>query len=684
MATAGVDYSLPSAVTIPAGASSQTITLTPLANSNLLTSVLAEVSLQPGVGYRLSGQSAASIVIFPAAALSGTGLTGQYFNGSSTNYADSLNFNPANLALTSLDPTIDFVWGAASPPITNSGGYTVRWSGQVQPQYSETYTFIARTGDGAKLWVDDHLLIDNWTLQGPTDSDGSITLLGGVRYNLRLEYFNGSGGNGEAHLAWLSPSQPRQIIPANRLYPATAAISLAAIDSPFSAIAFQWQPFSYTVTAANAPSIGITSSLPPGLVFNPTNGVISGIPTVAGNYQIILTASNAVGTSTSVLALNVGGTGGSGTAGVWREVWTGIAGLDVTNIPVDTTATYTTLLGGLEGTTGSGENYGERLRGYLTVPVSGNYYFWIAASDSAELWISNDSDPINKLLRAYVLPSANPAPPPAHGTASRQWNLQPNQKSPWLALAAGELYYLEILHKAGLGAQDNFAVGWLQDSTGTNNTPSGVIPASALTPYLASPLALLSQTLYTANLLAQNGITSSGVGSATLQLSADESEAVLKFSYTGLSSAVTGQHIHNDPYFGHPSQIMFDIDQATPQPDGSYVWPIAATGSLSVDDILEIIDEGKAYINIHTVNYPAGEINGHFVLANGTRTFTPPPPPPTWTDDHTSANAAARFLIQATYGPSPAEIANVQSMGYEAWINDQFLRPASPPICRWY
>ena len=92
-------------------------------------------------------------------------------------------------------------------------------------------------------------------------------------------------------------------------------------------------------------------------------------------------------------------------------------------------------------------------------------------------------------------------------------------------------------------------------------------------------------------------------------------------------------------------------------------------------DIQEIIREGNAYINIHSVNYPNGEISGHFTLANGTQTFTPPPPPPSWNDDHANTNAAARFLVQATFGPTANDIANVQALGYDAWINNQFSLP---------
>src|SRR5690349_3689420 len=38
---------------------------------------------------------------------------------------------------------------------------------------------------------------------------------------------------------------------------------------------------------------------------------------------------------------------------------------------------------------------------------------------------------------------------------------------------------------------------------------------------------------------------------------------------------------------------------------------------------------------------------------------------------------AARFLTQATFGPNPAEIASLKSLGYEAWLDQQFNRSAT-------
>jgi hypothetical protein len=243
-------------------------------------------------------------------------------------------------------------------------------------------------------------------------------------------------------------------------------------------------------------------------------------------------------------------------------------------------------------------------------------------------------------------------------------------------LVAGQRYYFEVLHKSGVGTGDNVAVGWLQDPTGSNNAPTGVVPGYVLSRYFPLPPSLQDGTLYNANMLAQSGVASVGVGSATLLLNGDNTQAILKFEYGNLSSPVTGKHIHTDGYLNaQQGMIIFDIDDATPQPDGSYIWNIQPVSPLSSADIVEAIKEGKSYLNVHTVNYPAGEINGHFVATDGAQSFTPPPPPPAWADDHATTNGAARFLVQATFGPSLSEIAAVQSLGYSGWIDNQIAMP---------
>jgi len=49
-----------------------------------------------------------------------------------------------------------------------------------------------------------------------------------------------------------------------------------------------------------------------------------------------------------------------------------------------------------KGVVNYGDNYGERIQGYFTAPVTGNYFFWIAGSDSAQLWISDDNQQVKR------------------------------------------------------------------------------------------------------------------------------------------------------------------------------------------------------------------------------------------------------------------------------------------------
>jgi hypothetical protein len=97
----------------------------------------------------------------------------------------------------------------------------VRWTGQVEPLYSETYTFYTVSDDGVRLWVDGQLLVDNWNNHSAHEDNGTIDLAAGQQYDLRMEYYE-NGGDAVARLLWSSPTQAKEVIPQNHLYsPAT-------------------------------------------------------------------------------------------------------------------------------------------------------------------------------------------------------------------------------------------------------------------------------------------------------------------------------------------------------------------------------------------------------------------------------------------------------------------------------
>ena len=62
---------------------------------------------------------------------------------------------------------------------------------------------------------------------------------------------------------------------------------------------------------------------------------------------------------------------------------------------------------------------------------------------------------------------------------------------------------------------------------------------------------------------------------------------------------------------------------------------------------------------------------------------TPIPPAPIPVPAPVSATDAARFLLQAQFSASDAEIAVVQSRGYKAWLQSQFAAPASTSGVAW-
>ena len=144
----------------------------------------------------------------------GTGLLAAYY---SNHFSTNAYTGAPTLVRT--DAVVNFNWGTASPDPTISTDYfTVKWTGSVQPLFSETYTFYTLTDDGVRLWVNGQLLLDHWVNQGGTEWSGSIPLQAQQLYNLEMDYFENTGG-AQASLSWSSPSTAKAIVPQTQLYP---------------------------------------------------------------------------------------------------------------------------------------------------------------------------------------------------------------------------------------------------------------------------------------------------------------------------------------------------------------------------------------------------------------------------------------------------------------------------------
>jgi len=412
-----------------------------------------------------------TINVLPESGAVPNGLTAEYFNG--------VNFD--TLQLTRIDPNIDFDWGNGSPDVNLLGNdyFSVRWTGEVEPLYSETYTFISRTDDGVRLWVDDQLIIDQWIPQAPTEHWGTIALTAGQRYSIKMEFYERAGG-AVAQLSWQSTSQAREIIPEIQFYttggppanqPPIAVAAASPTDGEVSlTVAFDGSDsfdddgtvMDYSWDFGDGGTSALTSP--------------SHTYTTPGIYTVTLTVTDDEGaTDSDEVRITVSKPVSSGN-GILREWWLNIGSGDAIS-DLTGAAGYPDLPDGseivtdlFEGPVDWADEYGTRIRGYFIAPQSGAYTFWIATDDNGELWLSTDEDPVNAKLIADV-----------NGwTASREWNKYASQQSSPVNLVAGRRYYIEALQKEG-GGGDNIAVA-VQLPDGTFEGP---IPGTRLDPWEA-------------------------------------------------------------------------------------------------------------------------------------------------------------------------------------------------------
>lgn len=161
-------------------------------------------------------------------------------------------------------------------------------------------------------------------------------------------------------------------------------------------------------------------------------------------------------------------------SGKWaREVWFGVPGDLVGDLrgALFPAAHLSHLLDGTAAPLNYADNYGQRLRGWITAPQSGDYVFWISGDNECELWLSTDESKFNRHRIASV---------PAW-TAPQEWGKFPSQQSVTIPLVAGQRYFVEVLHKEG-GYEDGVAVAWQPPGSA-----AALMPASVLAPYFAEP-----------------------------------------------------------------------------------------------------------------------------------------------------------------------------------------------------
>ena len=95
---------------------------------------------------------------------------------------------------------INWDWGSGGPGNgIGNDNFSARWTGQVYIN-AGNYTFIARSDDGIRVWLDGSLMIDKWFDQGATEYKVTKSVSAG-NHSIQVEYYE-NGGGAVAQFRW--------------------------------------------------------------------------------------------------------------------------------------------------------------------------------------------------------------------------------------------------------------------------------------------------------------------------------------------------------------------------------------------------------------------------------------------------------------------------------------------------
>lgn len=161
------------------------------------------------------------------------GLNAEYYSGR--------GFGRGKPTVRRIDPVVNFDYGrdAPVPEIAEPHEFSLRWNGSVMAPETGEYEFVVRTEHAARLWINNNNvpLIDAWVKSGnDTEYRGSLFLLGGRTYPLRLEFSKAKQGVDDSKkqkekppsakasiaLLWKPPQGVPEPIPTRNLSPNSA------------------------------------------------------------------------------------------------------------------------------------------------------------------------------------------------------------------------------------------------------------------------------------------------------------------------------------------------------------------------------------------------------------------------------------------------------------------------------
>ena len=319
------------------------------------------------------------------------GLLGEYFNNSDLTAS----------VFTRVDPYVDANWGTGAPePSMNAGSYSVRWVGKVKGKYSELYTFTTVSDDGARLWVNGKLLIDSWVSHPATWDRGTIQLVAGQQYDIKLEYFQGGGGS-QISLQWSSPSQLLEVIPFDALtLGGTVTVVPAPNKAPVAANDVAWTPVAnptlinvlandvdvdagpapLTVSSVSTPAHGTAVLVGSSVQYTPAAGF-------SGSDTFTYTITDGALSATASVTVTVAASDPTRLVG-WKGEYFGKADLTAPLLTrLDTSINFDWLLGAPASAIPV-DGFSARWSGAVTARYTEPYTFYATSDDGVRVWLN--------------------------------------------------------------------------------------------------------------------------------------------------------------------------------------------------------------------------------------------------------------------------------------------------------
>ncbi len=107
---------------------------------------------------------------------------------------------------------------------------------------------------------------------------------------------------------------------------------------------------------------------------------------------------------------------------------------------------------------------------------------------------------------------------------------------------------------------------------------------------------------------------SDGSGTGIYELSADGTELRFDITASGLTGPVTAAHFHNAET-GSNGPVVLNLAPFLTEVNGMVtVEGTSLLADWSIDNVAEEIQAGRIYVNLHTANFPNGEIRGLVVV----------------------------------------------------------------------